>query len=372
MTDPNSGPTVSDNYFTERDGVLAVEHIVNRIRCVWRETPHADVGIDGQIEHVNSHCKVTGRIVAVQVKAGKSYINIQGHNIVFRPSEKHVRYWENFPLPVLLVIYDPDADKAYWTDARQALRSPSRKEGDPILVPLDHVLDTSSREQLFETCGTPETPLRAVDDLITFMLEAHTANAGFDLSFFDLFVCGLMDISRKLFFHMSLAQEIAEYRLEEAESEFGVGIGYDEYEFIDAYVRFLVSQNIIVYDFADYLIDYYERAMTPVFVAPLTSRGRALRDRIRTIEDVLMNGDANAYPITAEMLIRLVDGDPMGNRKPLQLREFMRRLNASGGIASLTMAEAHNAGGDTPLNASTDSAVTEPNQNGVDDAEGVG
>ena len=42
-------PKVDINYFTERQGVLEVEKIVNEMFCIWRETPSKDVGIDGQI-----------------------------------------------------------------------------------------------------------------------------------------------------------------------------------------------------------------------------------------------------------------------------------------------------------------------------------
>lgn len=50
------------------------------------------------------------------------------------PEEKHKRYWESFPLPVLLVLHDPDSGKSYWTDARQALRTPG-SENTSIEIP---------------------------------------------------------------------------------------------------------------------------------------------------------------------------------------------------------------------------------------------
>lgn len=70
---PEILPIVSLNYFTEREGVIAVERIVNELRCIWRETINKDVGIDGQIEHVDERGNATGHLVAVQVKSGTSY-----------------------------------------------------------------------------------------------------------------------------------------------------------------------------------------------------------------------------------------------------------------------------------------------------------
>lgn len=44
--------------------------------------------------------------------------------------------------------------------------------------------------------------------------------------------------------------------------------------FIDSYIEFLVSQKLIFYDYSDYLIDLKERHLIPVFLCPLTSRGK--------------------------------------------------------------------------------------------------
>src|SRR5438046_2654846 len=100
-------PEVKDEYFTEREGVLQVARKVNRLRCIWRETPNPDLGIDGQIEHLNVQGRSTGHLVAVQVKSGPSYLRKDGDSIVFYPQKKHRNYWERFPIPVIVIIYDP-------------------------------------------------------------------------------------------------------------------------------------------------------------------------------------------------------------------------------------------------------------------------
>jgi Domain of unknown function (DUF4365) len=56
---------------TERLGVNAVAEAIARLGLIWRETPMADVGIDGQIEYVNKEGYATGRMIAVQIKSGK-------------------------------------------------------------------------------------------------------------------------------------------------------------------------------------------------------------------------------------------------------------------------------------------------------------
>lgn len=132
-------PEVASNYFVERAGVIAVAAQLNAARLVWRETPNADVGIDGQIEFVSEDGKATGRLVAAQVKSGSSYVRWSGDAIVYTPTPKHANYWVRFPVPVLLFVHDPRSDRTYWTDARQQLRAPRRAPRDSHISP-EHAL----------------------------------------------------------------------------------------------------------------------------------------------------------------------------------------------------------------------------------------
>ena len=315
-----ASPRVDNNFFTERSGVLQVAKIVNDMRCVWRETPNKDVGIDGQIEYVNDAGEATGHVVAVQVKSGSAYVKLKDNYIRFQPDEKHRLYWENFPLPVIVVIYDPATGKAYWEDARRWLRTPPVVRSDALRLPLKQTLDLQHKASLFETCGALEMSILPIPDVLRVMIEARNHNAGFDLTFFDLFASGLTDICRKLFFSVGLCMEIAEYKLALTKSEFGVGVGYNEYEFIDRYVRFLVSQNLVFLDFSDYLIDLREREMTSTFICALTSRGQQLVDHIHTVKNGIRQG---GYPYLATERPVTMAGD----YHPLQKSHLQREIN---------------------------------------------
>ena len=101
------GPRVPERDFTERYGVLAVDRAALDARCIWRETPLRDVGIDGQIEHVLPSGVVSGRMIAVQVKSGTSFFSrADGHSVPFTPELKHRAYWARHPLPVIIVLHD--------------------------------------------------------------------------------------------------------------------------------------------------------------------------------------------------------------------------------------------------------------------------
>ncbi len=133
---------VGATYVQERLGIAAVQTYAARRQQIWRETGTGDVGVDGNLEFVNPEGFATGRIVAVQVKSGPSYFaNPSGRGWKFYPEAKHRSYWESFPLPVLLVLHDPNSNISYWADVRQALRSPGRAEKAFIEVPELNVLE---------------------------------------------------------------------------------------------------------------------------------------------------------------------------------------------------------------------------------------
>lgn len=61
-------PVVLPNYFQERAGVIQVAAKLNQLGLIFRETPNADVGIDGQIEHVNEKGEASGKLLAEEIK----------------------------------------------------------------------------------------------------------------------------------------------------------------------------------------------------------------------------------------------------------------------------------------------------------------
>lgn len=271
-------PKVPDNYFQERQGVLRVASLLQACHLVWRETPNADVGIDGQVELVNDQGEATGSIVAVQIKSGRSYLLDGGSAWKYYPSEKHRRYWEHYALPVLLMLHDPDSDAVHWVDARRVLRS-DQHESQFIAVPKCNVLTDADRRALFESVGSAGAGLMEPGALLRHMVLKASPSASFPMTYLDIFAAGLVDIGRKLFFSAGLCWDIAEF-YRQGES---IGTGAAEHAFMDGYLSLLAEQNIAVVDYSDILIDIRDRDMFPTFIAPLTSRGRVVRDLAREL-----------------------------------------------------------------------------------------
>jgi|GEM_PF-571410 len=284
-------PKMPITHLTERIGINAVATAMANVGLIWRETPTGDVGVDGQVEYVDGAGLATGRLLSVQVKSGPSYFAHEKEDaFLFYPEARHRTYWEQHPLPVILVLHNPETSTSYWADVRQQLRGES--PGRALTVRKDRILQSTTATGLFENVGVDGSPFLAdLADVLGQMIGTRSNNACFPISHFDLFAHGLTNIARSIYFGMDVAMMVAEANLEAANSDFGCGVGGEEHDFMFAFVKFLIAQNLARVDFADCLIDWVDRQMQPHFVAPLTSRGRELVRYIHEVEaSMIMNG----------------------------------------------------------------------------------
>jgi len=306
----NTLPNASDTYVTERLGITAVAAAIAKMGQIWRETPTADVGIDGQVEYVDPLGQATGRLISVQVKSGRSYLADEVDGAFrFYPKPEHRQYWEQHPLPVILVLHDPEADVSYWADVRQQLRADAPEAA--LWVRRTQVLQQTTPHGLFETLGMDGSAfVEDLDEVVARMVGCHSGNGSFPVTHFDLFAHGLTNIARSIYFGMDVALIVAEANLAAAESEFGVGVGDSEHNFLFAFVKFLIAQNLARVDFAECLHDWIDRQVQPHFVAPLTPRGRDLVRRIHEVEARMVAGgrlpDAGHVHVAQEAFFQMV------------------------------------------------------------------
>jgi hypothetical protein len=314
-------PRLPANLRQERAGVLAVATEMNRLGCIWRETPMADVGIDGQIEFVDDNGVVTGRLVAAQIKSGDSYFKDGGDEWRFVPHEKHRFYWERYPVPVLLFLHSA-SEGTYWVDVRQSLRSPERAGLSYVSVPKQNQLHETTREKFFASVGASGRPFLPVPEVLRAMAAAQAPSASLPVSYLDLFANGLTNITRSVYYGMDLVMEVAEELLDE---DAPLGVGEREHDFLFEYVQFLVEQQVADVDVSDCLIDWVDRGMHPTFIAPLTSRGRQLVSLIHQWEDRFAADGLlqmpNGISLAQETFIRMSFRSADYERMPL-IREF--------------------------------------------------
>ena len=85
---------------TDRSGVHAVGLIFSKeLNWIFREQTVSDYGIDAHAEIKDDEGNPTGKLIALQIKSGKSYFIKKGDGYVYRGKIRHLKYWESHCLP---------------------------------------------------------------------------------------------------------------------------------------------------------------------------------------------------------------------------------------------------------------------------------
>jgi hypothetical protein len=134
---PQNRPNSS--HLPDRAGVAAVsEKICEELRWLFRE-PSSDFGVDAQVEIADDDI-LTGKLLGLQIKSGESFFKERTPNtIIYRGDKEHLQYWLNHKLPILIVLYDPATDTAYWEQVTED-RAVDTGRGWKLEVPFSQVL----------------------------------------------------------------------------------------------------------------------------------------------------------------------------------------------------------------------------------------
>lgn len=99
----------------ERIGVSQVQLIVNQeMHWIFRELSIQDFGVDAHIE-IMGQSYATGKLIGMQIKCGESYFKESNDtHVTFRFDEKHYMYWNNYSLPVIIVLVNPNSLEIIW------------------------------------------------------------------------------------------------------------------------------------------------------------------------------------------------------------------------------------------------------------------
>lgn len=133
---------------TDRLGVHAVEGIVLKdLGWIFREQTVSDWGIDAHIEIVDSQGP-TGRLIALQIKSGRSFFRKKTGHLVYHGKRRHLGYWTRHSLPVLIVLHNPDTDETVWQRVNYQDVQSSGYDKWSIEIPRTQVLNADAKEAL--------------------------------------------------------------------------------------------------------------------------------------------------------------------------------------------------------------------------------
>lgn len=148
-------PKYNNQRSTGDKGVSLVKYIIeHEFDWIFRENHlEVDFGIDGYIDIIGKENSVTGKSIAVQVKTGESFFKTKtATGWTFYGENKHLNYYSNIDIPVLIFIVDLSDKKIYWEHF--SISKISKTEtGWTMLIPSRNVLEKSSKNQFIEIVG---------------------------------------------------------------------------------------------------------------------------------------------------------------------------------------------------------------------------
>jgi hypothetical protein len=125
------------------------------LKWIFREQPVNDFGVDAFVEVTDywypKGVVPTGKLLGVQIKSGASYFKeASDDHFVFRGAKKHLDYWLNHAIGVILVIYDKATGTAYWQEVNRLTVILTGKSFK-VNIPRKNRLSHSSRQHLAGT-----------------------------------------------------------------------------------------------------------------------------------------------------------------------------------------------------------------------------
>lgn len=172
-------PQFTDNARNERLGIAAVQSAFSDMAWLFAERPGPDFGLDGYAEAIMDN-NVTGRLIGVQVKCGKSYFKeATKTGWIFRGELKHLDYWREHTLPVIVVICDPDTKECFWVEVGPDSSIARTSAGWSIEVPSTNLLGSTSIKALTRVAANTTTEernlarLRADTSLMLLLAEGR-------------------------------------------------------------------------------------------------------------------------------------------------------------------------------------------------------
>ncbi|MCO6355826.1 DUF4365 domain-containing protein [Pseudoalteromonas shioyasakiensis] len=153
----NKFPTYLKSNNTGDIGVNIVSQVVNdEMKFIFkRNDAEYDFGIDAYIEIITETGAVTGQVIGVQIKCGKSFFKTKTKTgYTFYGENKHLNYYCNAPFPVIIAICDPETRKCYW----QAFSIELTEKTDTawkLNIPKRNELTENSKKALFKLVGEP-------------------------------------------------------------------------------------------------------------------------------------------------------------------------------------------------------------------------
>ena len=123
-----------------------------QVGWIYRQQSEGDYGIDAQFE-AKLNGNPSGRLIAAQIKYGESYVSEHDNHFVFYGKYKHLLYWLNHALPVIIVyveykeIQNHPVYTCYWVEVKKE-KIKTLADSWKIKIPKTQILNSSNIDKL--------------------------------------------------------------------------------------------------------------------------------------------------------------------------------------------------------------------------------
>lgn len=165
-------PKYKKTNVTSKVGVNFVRNVVEEAGSLFHKIEQEnDLGIDGIIEFIKDEIP-TNKSIAIQIKSGKSYFNLQNTESLI-PVDEHYEYWKNYPLPVYGVVYSPEFKKGFWVNIKDYLIAHGKCSVLRYANNKANELDLDSFKRLFSPLILKEIPGLSFEEAFSLFDSKH-------------------------------------------------------------------------------------------------------------------------------------------------------------------------------------------------------
>jgi hypothetical protein len=274
--------TRKDTQLIDQEGLGFLSQQFAKVGCTLNEQ-RREIGIDAILEVREDSYTGSGKFIAIQVKSGDSYlIHETDDAYIYYADETHAIYWQKCCLPVLLVIYSPHKNKAYWCKIGKTTLIKARSNYKIVLLKENTIPGISKKDlfelffgRLYESERDFEIILNELDKLRYYELK------DLFVSGLELYINGLIDFCSQLYFFTDLYSTIIDSKINAHRKELS---GYSfpvKTDFFPEFFRILNFHNLLEGDFGYELESLKQRDILPIFIRPLTINGHRLNEFLR-------------------------------------------------------------------------------------------
>ncbi len=270
---------MQDKQLLDQEGLGFITQQFAQVGCTINEY-HREVGIDAILEIRDDSYKSSGKFVAIQLKSGESFFKHQDEHVYYYYiDDVHVTYWLKCCLPILFIIYNPALRRAFWSRIEKNNLILTGKMYK-VLIPKENDLSLITKNILYQMffgkLYDEETQFEEVYKELG-KLRYHETKKLF-VSGLELFINGLMDSCKQLYFHTDLYLQIMQKKMDKTDLS---GCSFPTNGFFENYFTILNYHNLIQGNFGFETETLNQRLMLPIFIKPLSLNGLKFCDYLR-------------------------------------------------------------------------------------------